>query len=286
MTSTPLQLTATDGYQLAAGLFRAQASARSVVVIASATGVPQGYYAKFAAFAAERGGMDVVTFDYRGIGGSLHGKLTDNTAKMSDWGTLDLQAALAWCFSRYERVCLVGHSVAGQIFPLAELSQKVSAAWLVGSQCAASHLWDGRYRLAVKIFWHLANPLSTAVLGYMPGFVVGGGPGLPKAVALEWRRWGLHRNGVWQDDEEVIKKFKSLQLPVQFVSITDDHMLAPPRAVKYLQTQYAGARSSFLSLHPADFGLRRLGHFGFFRSRAGEILWELPITYLQENGNI
>ena len=38
------------------------------LVVAGATGVPQGFYANFAAYANSRG-YDVVTFDYRGVGG-------------------------------------------------------------------------------------------------------------------------------------------------------------------------------------------------------------------------
>jgi predicted alpha/beta hydrolase len=40
------------------------------VLIAPATAVPQGYYAKFARYLAATQGFRVVTLDYRGIGRS------------------------------------------------------------------------------------------------------------------------------------------------------------------------------------------------------------------------
>lgn len=279
MRMEPLQLTASDGYLLAASHFKGDSNPGSLIIIASATGVPRAYYSKHADYLRGTGGFDVLTFDYRGIGESLHGKLTDNKAKMSDWGQLDLQAALAWGFSNYQQVFLLGHSVAGQIFPLADLSPRVSAAWFIGSQCAANHLWDGYHRRLVDFFWKVANPLSSHLLGYMPGLAVGGGPGLPKQVALEWRSWGLHPQGIWQGNDEVQQMYERLKLPIHFVGIADDHMMAPQRAVKFLQSQYAVAQTSYEQLSPSDFGLKEIGHFGFFKSRFKDKLWHLPVDF-------
>jgi predicted alpha/beta hydrolase len=283
MTITPCQLIAADGYQLSAGLFSAPSAAKAVVVIASATGVPQPYYAKYAAYLAATGLFDALTFDYRGIGDSLHGPIRGFEAKMSDWGRLDLQAALAWAFDNYQRVFVVGHSVAGQVFPLADLSPRVSAVWFLGSQCAAHHLWDGVHRGLVDFFWKVSLPASTHLLGYMPGIAVGGGPPLPKNVALEWRTWGLHPEGIWQGNEVVKNKFAALTMPVHFVGVQDDLMMAPPRAVKFLQSQYANAQSTHEQLNPADFGVKEIGHFGFFRSRFKEKLWHLPVEFFQKH---
>src|SRR5579883_2471388 len=66
-----VEIRATDGQRLAASVFqptRPRAGAPAVVVN-SATGVRRDYYAPFARFLAERG-YTVVTYDYRGIGGS------------------------------------------------------------------------------------------------------------------------------------------------------------------------------------------------------------------------
>jgi len=279
MKMEPLQISASDGYLLAASHFKSDANPVSLVIIASATGVPRAYYSKYADYVRRTGQFDVLTFDYRGIGESLHGKLRDNEARMSDWGRLDLQEALDWGFNNYQRVFLLGHSVAGQIFPLADLSPRVSAAWFIGSQCAANQLWDGYHRWLVNFFWKVANPLSSHLLGYMPGLAVGGGPGLPKQVALEWRSWGLHPHGIWQGDGEVQQMYQRLKLPIHFVGVADDHMMAPPRAVKFLQNQYAAAITTHEQLHPTDFGLKEIGHFGFFKSRLKDKLWHLPTDF-------
>tara|TARA_R110002012_G_scaffold259550_1_gene441101 strand:- start:1760 stop:2614 length:855 start_codon:yes stop_codon:yes gene_type:complete len=281
MNATPHQLTASDGYQLSAALFKASTPSKALVVIASATGVPKPYYSKYAAYLAETGLFDALTFDYRGIGESLHGPIKAFDAKMSDWGRLDLQAALSWGFGNYEKVFVIGHSVAGQVLPLAELSSRISAIWFIGSQCAANRLWDGMQRLLVDIFWKVSLPLTTKLLGYMPGIAVGGGPPLPKHVALEWRSWGLHPQGIWKDDKTVKEKFEALTMPIHFVGVHDDHMMAPPRAVKFLQAQYSNTQTTHEQLNPSDFGLKEIGHFGFFRSRFNDKLWHLPADFFR-----
>ena len=85
-----MELTARDGYRLGATLFRPAASNGRAVMIMAATGVPQEYYAKFAAFLAERG-FTVLTFDYRGIGRSRHAPLRSIKAR-SEEHTSELQS--------------------------------------------------------------------------------------------------------------------------------------------------------------------------------------------------
>jgi predicted alpha/beta hydrolase len=281
MIAPPHQLTASDGYQLSAQLFKGSTPSKALVVIASATGVPKPYYSKYATYLTETGPFDALTFDYRGIGESLHGPIKGFDAKMSDWGRLDLQATLAWGFGNYEKVFVIGHSVAGQVLPLAELSSRISAIWFIGSQCAANHLWDGVHRVLVDFFWKVSLPLTTKLLGYMPGMAVGGGPPLPKHVALEWRTWGLHPEGIWQGNDEVKSKFQALTMPIHFVGVQDDHMMAPPRAVQFLQSQYSNAQTTHEQLNPSDVGLKEIGHFGFFRSRVKDKLWHLPVDFFR-----
>jgi predicted alpha/beta hydrolase len=87
-----MELIARDGYRLGGTLFRPARDGERAALILPATGVPQAYYAKFAAFLAGRG-FTVLTFDYRGIGRSLHGDVREVDARMRDWALLDAAAA-------------------------------------------------------------------------------------------------------------------------------------------------------------------------------------------------
>ena len=60
---------AADGYKLAATLFLPRGAKRHAVLINSATATPRKIYRGFAGYLAHRG-CAVLTYDYRGIGGS------------------------------------------------------------------------------------------------------------------------------------------------------------------------------------------------------------------------
>ena len=66
-----ITIAADDGVPLAAQLFLPPADTGTgpLTVVASATGVPQRYYSRFASYLAEQG-RPTVTFDGRGIGRS------------------------------------------------------------------------------------------------------------------------------------------------------------------------------------------------------------------------
>ena len=94
MRTRELIFEAADGRTLAATAWE-PARVLGAVVVASATGVPRRIYAPLAAYLAEAG-LVVLTFDYRGIGGSLDRPLRSDPTRMEDWGRLDLEAALGW----------------------------------------------------------------------------------------------------------------------------------------------------------------------------------------------
>ena len=64
-----ITIPAVDGYLLGATLFLPRCAKRHAVLINSATAVPRKIYRHFAAYLAHRG-CAVLTYDYRGIGGS------------------------------------------------------------------------------------------------------------------------------------------------------------------------------------------------------------------------
>ncbi len=67
----PVEFAAADGTQLSGRFFAATlAKGSAPVLLCTATGVPQRFYVAFARWLAQQG-LDVLTFDYRGIGASL-----------------------------------------------------------------------------------------------------------------------------------------------------------------------------------------------------------------------
>ena len=86
--SREITMPADDGYALAATLFEPAAAALGRRPAGrhrpGAPAVPRRFYARFAAYLAERG-HPVLTFDYRGIGGSRRGSLKGSHVRMRDW---------------------------------------------------------------------------------------------------------------------------------------------------------------------------------------------------------
>lgn len=271
-----------DNVSVCATLFTEDTQSLHLIVMAPATAAPQHYYRRFAEYVSQFKEFDVLTFDYRGIGKSLDGSLKESQATMSDWGRFDLAAVINWADKRYDKIFILGHSVAGQIFPKSPNHFRVTAAYFVGAQSAYFGHWKGLQWLGVLAFWFISLPLSIRLHGYMPGWAMGGKVAIPKRAALEWKSWGVHRQGVLQGNAKTAKQFDSVKIPIHFVSIEDDRMLAPKEAIHALMHNYKNAVTSYQYIRPRDLGLRKIGHFGFFRSTSQKKLWSMPVYFFTQ----
>ena len=128
-------LPASDGYMLAATLFLPRGAKHDAVLINSATAVPRKIYRGFATYLAGRGCV-VLTYDYRGIGGSRPPSLKGFAATMSDWAALDVASAVTWMRGRYKGLPLavVGHSFGGQAIGLLPNNDMIARSLLVSAQ--------------------------------------------------------------------------------------------------------------------------------------------------------
>ena len=262
-----LEIIAGDQTPISATLYKKSQKSPHLIIIGSATGVPQRFYQNFAQYASGYADFDVVTFDYRGIGQSLHSPIRKSHADMSDWGKQDLNAIIEWADQQYDKIYLVGHSVAGQIMPKADNIKRLSAAYLVASQSAYHRHWKGFRWLLILVFWKILIPLTTSIVKYLPGWTMGGNIPIPKKAALEWRSWSQHENGMILDDQQMREAFASVRMPLHFVSFEDDQLMAPSAATQALMHYYSNAVTTFQYIKPADIGLGKIGHFGFFKKK-------------------
>lgn len=280
-----IRIPASDGFSLAATLFEPARTPAPVVVIASATAVRRGFYRDFASFLASEG-FRVVTFDYRGVGGSRAGRLRGFAARKHEWAHRDAAGVLRWAARHWEaeRVLVVGHSFGGQALGLLPEPERVAAAVLVAAASGYWGHWSGTARLGMFLLWHGVLPIVSRVCGYMPGRAAGFGEDLPRDVALDWARWGRHPGyvaGVFAHDGHAEGvRFKGLAIPMLAYSFPDDG-LAPGRAVDALLRCHPTARVERRHVTPASLGLRSIGHFGFFRSFSRATLWPEALAFLR-----
>jgi len=129
-------------------------------------------------------------------------------------------------------------------------------------------------------FWWVGVPVLTALFGRLPMRLLGQGEDVPSGVAREWASWGRRR--------EYLLAYAGPRGGLGFarwggalrsLAVADDRY-APPASVRALAAFYRGARVEVVDVHPADAGVRRIGHFGFFRPSFEARLWAPSADWL------
>lgn len=268
-----VELTASDGYRLAATLFRPQSPLGCSVQIHAAAGVRQEYYAPFAAYLAERG-FTALTFDYRGVGRSAPADVRKLDARMRDWALLDAAAALEFLATETHarKLMAVGHSFGGQSFAVMPGNERLSAVLAVASQSCYWRHWRGLTGTGMWFLTHALLPGVTRLCGYFPGALLRQGENLPAGVALEWASWCRHPQylvGALALEDRAA----ALTAPLRLYSMVDDEVYAPLPAAEALLRLYPNARHEMRRVSPEEAGVARIGHFGFFRERFRGSLW-------------
>jgi predicted alpha/beta hydrolase len=270
-TGAPLTLVTDDHVAIAAVVHEPAGEARGNVLILGATATPRAYYDRFAAHLAAHG-LRVLSFDYRGVGGSRLGSLRGDRSTMTDWAALDARAALAWLKSAHPGLptMLVGHSFGAQALGICDELAAVDAVVSVGAQLGAWRHWPAAQGLALAAWWR-AIPVVTGAVGWLPGWM-GLTHDLPAGVANEWARWCDHPDYLIGHVEGAAARFARVRAPVLAYSFTDDGF-APRRAVAALLARFSGARVLHRRVAPEALRVPEIGHFGFFRPAIGAVLW-------------
>jgi predicted alpha/beta hydrolase len=281
---------ATDGYPLGASLYLPRGAKRHAVLINSATAAPRKIYKGFASYLASRGCV-VLTYDYRGIGGSRQQaaaghhrprSLAGFNASMSEWAARDVTAAVAWMRQRYNDFPLnyVGHSFGGHALGLLENNTEVSRALLIAAQAGTWKLMTSpeRYRVYVAMNF-IGTPLAR-MIGYVPGWI-GIGEDLPKGVFLQWVRWVMSERYLFDDpDLPALANFRNYRGALRALCLSDDPWSTPP-AVELLCSGFTAVTPDIATISPADAGVAKIGHFGFFRPQHRDTLWRGAAEWLQ-----
>lgn len=278
-----LRIVTTDSFVLSATRFSPENPTSKIVLINSATGVKQKFYASFAAYLAKEG-YTVYTYDYRGIGHSRPKSLRGFKSTMRDWGTWDYHTMLQNIFQTHvnARVIVVGHSVGGQLVAFSPLTSKVEAVVMIGAQTPyIKNFKSTNQTLKLYFFWYFLIPFFTKVFGYFPASKLALFEDLPSGVARQWARWAKSENYLFDEFPEDKKKFEQLQVPALMVNFTDDK-LAPADAVNDLMSHYSQLKWSQWQLKPDDVMQKSIGHFGFFKKDVQQSLWAETVTWMSK----
>jgi predicted alpha/beta hydrolase len=258
----PVTVVADDGRELLATRFEPTTAARGAVLLAPAMATPAAFYAAFATWLAESG-FHVLTFDYRGTAsveemkaerGDVLRWAGDAASALEALLEEDLGLPVTW----------VGHSLGGQLLPFArhDLLDRVLMI------AAGSGYW--RYnqpsiRWRAPLFFRAIAPLAMRASGYYPGRRLGMLGDAPAEAMRQWARWCLSPDYYGVDVPDLDRRLAELAVPIAAVSFTDDELLSA-RSHLALEEMYAAAPVEAHRLAPADLGLERIGHHGFFRA--------------------
>ncbi|MBP9144458.1 MAG: alpha/beta fold hydrolase [Thermoanaerobaculia bacterium] len=287
MEREPFESRAVDlpgGQRIVARIFRPRpgvrtgAGCRGAVLLVPAMGVAQAFYAPLAKWLAGEGYL-AVTFDYRGMGLSRppeHRRtLRGFRVGLLDWAREDCAAMveLALREAPGEPLFWLGHSLGGQILPFVPNREAVARILTVATGSGYWRENSPRLRRFAGILWYGVVPASMALFGYFPGKRLKMVGDLPKGVMAQWRRWCLHPEyAVGVEGELARSLYEGITTPIVSFSFTDDDFMSE-RNTESLHSFYAGAPRTMKRFSPAELGLRRIGHFGFFRPEMAEALW-------------
>ena len=241
----------------------------TVVVLNSATGVPQTDYQHFARWLAAEHGMPCLTYDYRDFGASLTGRLKNSTVTMADWALIDIPAARAEMRRRFPkaRQWTIGHTLGGMFGPLQRDVELIDRTICVcsGLVTLSDHPWP--YRGLAGVFWYGHAPLAVRMLGYLPGKAIGFGSDLPPQVYWQWRKWCTSPRSYLPEIGTSLPKadWSRANGPVDLFAFSDDQMV-PPAAVWRLADLYGSEARRHL-IDPQELGLKSIGHIGAFARR-------------------
>jgi len=276
-----ITLRSADGAAIAARVYAPEGRAEGSVVVGGAMGVRQEFYAAFARWLAGQG-WRVTTFDYRGSGESAPARLRGYRADLFDW-TRDYEAAIDHAHAGLPGapLYLLGHSLGAQLPGLLANQHKVAGLLSVA---AGSGYWRQnapRLKRSVLYFWYVAVPLATRLFGYFPGRRLRKVGDLPAGVVLQWRRWCLNpRYSVGAEGEPARVAYGRARFPVLALSISDDELMTLEGTLS-LVGLYENAPSQVERIVPQAFAVRRIGHFGPFRSEHETGLWPRMAQWLR-----
>ena len=284
VTVSPFSITAADGYPLAATLFRCGVAAERapITVISPAAAVPARYYARFASYLAERGGL-VVSFDYRGIGASAPKSLRGFAARMRDWCILDVPGVIAWAGHAHPDRPLhwLGHSMGGFAPGLAHNNAAIARQLNIATLSGYWRRMQSPERYRVRVLMGIIAPPLVRALGYFPGVFMGG-ENMPGPAFLEWAGWCMTPDFIFGDPTLAeVRHFATLRAPVRFAQIEDDAW-GTPAAVGHMASHFkANSERSIWSVRLADAKASKIGHLGFFRPTFRTTLWPVAAAWLE-----
>ena len=276
-----MEIRTANGHSLSVVKFFSKIELNHAIVISSATGVLQKYYSKFANYFALKG-FTVYTFDYSGIGNSIHNlkALKEYQGNLRSWGSNDQSAvvALAKKENKKASITLITHSIGGQLLGFNSNYHLIDSSILIASQSGYWKYFNGIHLPKMWLLWHVIIPILTPIFGYFPSKKMGLFENLPKNVVYEWASWGKQEKYMMHFQNKKEYYFDLLKIPILSLSFSGDHF-APRKTVDWLSSQYKNGKIERVHHHITE-KEREVKHFGFFKSAFKDPFWGNTLQWI------
>ncbi len=278
MNAAKVRIHTDDGYALTAYRHDPVESLHAAVVIAPGMAIRQTFYRDFAVWLA-RQGFRVWSFDYRGTAESASGPMRRCDADVSRWIAQDYDAVVRHAAGEGLPVFIVGHSLGGQVAPLLPSAKRLAGLVNIAVGSGAVRHNQPRQRFAARLLWHVLVPLLCPLFGYFPGKRLGIIGDLPNGAIRQWRRWCLTPDYLLTGEPGAREAYALAPYPVMAMTFADDELLLPEGS-RMMHQAYRATEVDYRELQPSQFGLQRIGHFGFFRTEHETVLWPVVRDWL------
>lgn len=255
-----------------------------VMIIISAAGVLQIFYKKIAEF-FQNNGISTITFDYTGVGKSLHGNIKKENSNLANWGNRDLEAVIKHTIKTFphHKIILLGHSIGGQLIGLAPSSFLADKIILAAAQSGYWKFWKGIGKIRMWVNWYLLVPALTKMFGYLPSKKISRMENLPKNVAKEWAKWCKSSDYLFASFSHNKLYFDRIKCKLTSISIDDDFW-APKKSVEWQTAKFENASIKSLHFIPKMFKSLKIGHFSLFTEKFKDSIWNILLEETHNKG--
>ncbi|WP_314244480.1 alpha/beta fold hydrolase [Empedobacter tilapiae] len=276
-------LETSDKYPIAVTSFGENNATNKIIVISSAIGVKQTFYAKYATYLANKGYL-IFTYDYRGIGESKPDKMKDFHAHFIDWADKDFLSLTQYIEEFYpsHEKYLIGHSIGGIMIGLTQAYRAYDKIITIGSQFGYIKNFHQKDKPKVNFFFRIAIPVLSSIYGFFPSQKVGMGEPIPRGIASDWKKLITKEQSILGYAEETQNLYDEITKPILIISLDDDFMATPKSVDLFAKIVLKNAKKKRLNIIPREYGLTKIGHLDFFREKYKNELWKIPLEYIEE----
>lgn len=265
-----------DGIKLK-GVLLIPDNPKAVIQFNCGTATKKEFYLPFLTYLAEKGYLCCL-WNYRGS--DKADNLKNSSYRFADYGIKDMPAIKAYLNERLPNLpfLFVAHSAGGQQIGFMNNLDNVKGNINIAASSGYYPNMPLGYRMKAYFFFYLFSPISTLLNGFVKAKPYGIMENLPKKVVYEWRDW-LEKEDYFFDKKFYGKTvpnghFKNFKFPIHIYYSTDDTISNAKNTKAFRRNVKSDKGITFTELTPAEFGLKKIDHFGYFKKNMKDSLWQ------------